>query len=88
MQAHGVVLARLVQHRERGAAIGEEVLGMDLDECERRSVVQHRRVMRLSQADAYRLDRRDARSLHFFAIAALASSSDLPPIFAQVPLAT
>jgi len=88
VQADGVVFARLAQHRERGTAIGEEVLGVNFDECERRPVVQHRRVVRLAQAYTYRLDRRGAGSVHFFAIAALASSSVLPPIFAQVPLAT
>ena len=85
VQAHRVMLAGLAQHRERGAAIGEEVLGVNLDKRERRPVVQHRRVVGLSQAYS---NGRDAWVHSFFAIAALASSRVLPPIFAQLPLAT
>jgi hypothetical protein len=88
VQAHRVALARLVQHRKRRATVGEEVLGVNFDEAERWRVFEQCCVVRLAQADA---DHRGGRCAighdHFF-IAALASSIDLPPIFAQVPLAT
>ena len=77
---------RSAQHRECGAAIGEEVLGVNLDKCERRPVLQYLRVVGLAQAYA---NSRGACGIHpFFAIAALASSSVMPPSFAQLPLAT
>ena len=85
MQADGILLARLAQHRERGATVGKEVLGMDLDEAERRPQIQQLGIVWLAQADACTNACRD--HAHFF-IAALASSAVLPPIFAQVPFAT
>ena len=35
VQADGIVLARRVEHRQRRAAVGEEVLRVDFDEAER-----------------------------------------------------
>jgi cyclophilin family peptidyl-prolyl cis-trans isomerase len=54
---------------------------VNLDEAERRRAVQEFGVVGLAQADPH------INEAHFF-IAALASSADLPPILAQVPLAT
>ena len=92
VQTHRPLLAGTVQHRERGAAVGEEILGMDLDEAEVGRRLEERRVVRMAQADAGRWmpqadSGRGGRFHHLF-IAALASASLLPPICAQVPLAT
>ena len=52
MQADRIDLARGVEHGERGTAVGEEVLRVNLDETERRPALEHLTVVRLAQADA------------------------------------
>ena len=92
VQADRIAGARLLQDCQRGAAIGEEVLGVDLDEAEGRPPFQHRLVVRLAQPDAD-VVRRSGRRPHrhgvdhapYFFIATVASSTVMPPIFLQVP---
>jgi hypothetical protein len=92
VQADRIAGARLLQDCQRGAAIGEEILGMDLDEAEGRPPFQHRLVVRLAQPDAD-VVRRSGRRPHrhgvdhapYFFIATVASSAVMPPIFLQVP---
>ena len=43
VQADRIDLARRVEHGERGTAVGEEVLGVDLDESERRPALEQLR---------------------------------------------
>ena len=81
MQADRVELAGLVQYRQGRTAVGEEVLGVNFDEAERRRRAEQLGVVGLAQADPH------TKLTHFF-IAALASSAVLPPTLAQVPLAT
>jgi len=99
VQADRVVPARALQHAERRTALGEEVLGMDLDEAERRPLVEHTLVVRLAQADADARAiggqggdeglRRHACAAYFLVvIATWASSVVMPPSFLHVPLAT
>ena len=52
VQAHVIALACCVQHCERSAAVGKEILRMDFDEAERRRAVHHLGIVRLAQADA------------------------------------
>ena len=52
MQADGIVRARLGQQCEGGAAVGKEILGMHLDERQRRQAIEQRSLMGMAPADA------------------------------------
>mmetsp|Transcript_53146 Transcript_53146/g.124440 ORF Transcript_53146/g.124440 Transcript_53146/m.124440 type:complete len:220 (-) Transcript_53146:1046-1705(-) len=54
VQADRIGRAAGIQHGQRGAAIGEEVFGMNLDEVEVGTLIEQRLVMRLAPADAHR----------------------------------
>ncbi|MCY1540213.1 hypothetical protein D9M68_758380 [compost metagenome] len=56
VQADGVVLAPMAQHRTRGAAGGEEVFGMNLDEVQRGLLQQQLGVMGVPPTDAHGRD--------------------------------
>ena len=52
MEAQRVALAETFEPRERRAAVGEEILGVDLEECQRRAPLEERGVVRRAQPDA------------------------------------
>ena len=94
VQADRPVLARRVQHLQRGAAVGEEVLRMHLDEGRARARSRSSAVVvRLAQADAgvhasqLSVVPRALRSGYFLTFT-LASSAVMPFMSLQVPLAT
>ena len=53
MKADGIALARLMQHAERGTAVGKEVLGVNFDEAQARRVLQNLFVVGLAQTDPH-----------------------------------
>lgn len=56
VQAHGIVLTPLAQHRTGGAAGRKEVLGVDFDEIQGRLPLQQLGVMGVPPADAHGCD--------------------------------
>src|SRR5258708_527871 len=78
-QAHGVIGVEAFQPRERGAAGGEEILAVRLEEAQRRLPLDERAIVGRAQPDADRAAIERARRPH---------GASLPPSFSQVPLGT